>query len=261
MDLNQQFRLCDKKAVFAFLLVLRWFFLACVLRFFVLQGTFIEPLNYGVLLLAMVYALSLTLFRSNIERRLSRNPKIVGIDIIPTAVFLILGGWPKAWFLYSLTPIAATALFWGPIPAFLVTAPLALVRFFGVAYKFPSYPGINPENFFDSLRAIFRPFSNDYLLLLQILIRALAAFAISYAYQNTKNKLVGRIMGVVLGGLVLIIGYASTPPLLHVPSKIISTVAGRLIVLIFIGLLLSVILEAGNIERFRFTKTMQPSCV
>ncbi len=127
------------------------------------------------------------------------------------------------------------------------------LRFSSAVNKFPMYPQIDPGDFFGSLRAILQPFFTDYFLLLQVLLWGLAAFAVSFPYSNVKNKILARMLGVVLGSVVLLVGYALTNPILNTPNTVINRVFTGLAIPVAVGLLLSLILGIGSVRRVKST--------
>jgi hypothetical protein len=117
--------------------------------------------------------------------------------------------------------------------------------------RFPLYPQINPGDFFGSFKSILQPFFTDYFLIIQAIVWGLAALAVSFPYRNVENKILARMLGVVFGSIVLVLGYALTLPLLKMPDSVIIRVVIGLIIPVAIGLVLSFILEIGKLRRVK----------
>jgi len=127
MESCQGSEIANKRTVLLYLLVFRWLSLVYVLLFFLVQRPFFGSLNFAALFLAILYVLFFTVFHKIIYERVSKKPFLLGIDLLLCALFLIFGGWPKAWFLFSLTPLMAAALFWGYTQGFIFAAVICAV--------------------------------------------------------------------------------------------------------------------------------------
>ncbi len=150
MQLSTDSEIVNKKRVFLYLLVFRWISLGYVLLFLITQKSFFKPYNYWVFYFAILYLFVLTLFQNTALTYVSQKPVFAGIDLTLCLLFVILGGWPKTWFFYSLTPIIISALFWGYIQGFIFTAIIGITYMLSVYLNGAYF--IGEENFirFDS---------------------------------------------------------------------------------------------------------------
>jgi serine/threonine protein kinase len=115
--------------------------------------------------------------------------------------------------------------------------------------RFPLYPQINPKDFFGSFKSILQPFFSDYFLIFQAVVWGLAALAVGFPYRNMENKMLARILGVIFGSVVLILGYALSIPLFKMPDSIVNRVIVSLIIPVAIGFGFSFVLEMGKLRR------------
>lgn len=129
MQLTLDSEVKNREVCFFYLLIFRWLALAYVLFFIIVQKSIFQLLNHYVLFFALFYVFCLTLLRSFIVKYLSEKPVILGADLFLCVLFLIFGGWARAWFFYSLTPIAAAALFWGSVQGCVFATTICIIHF------------------------------------------------------------------------------------------------------------------------------------